>query len=483
MGKDFLATKKRHFFATLIFSLTSMLVFSNTSFIFYSISSSHQVEQSSCQYCIFPDLDFANQTSGQFIIGLRTDSNNPVQATLKLTYDGIEIKPKSSNTGKGSFRVSFDKLSLPSKRITISAQAVGSDGVLLGSATFVVRRNKYYLNLINYTSDCTNCTAIKVEPMMLDLGYIKYKSADSHIVSFTNQTDKSQFFTVTANQPWISFPNGNQFNLAPNEKTTAKISINWNHIEQGQFHQSRLTLYSKTVKIEFPAAMFSLVDMPECITVNTSTLDFPYVPRAKTAEKTINISGKGEFEITSNEGFVDINPKTIKDKGTVKISIRGGRLPAGASHKAKIVILPKSACQLAQIQLTVTTDEKMIMELWAGSKTPTINGVKTAMDVPAQIIGGSTMVPIRFISESFGADVAWNQYTKTITITRIDKQIILTVGKNTASIDGKEATLSKPPVVVGGRTLVPLRFISEAFGAKVEWNSDEKKVTIDWEPL
>lgn len=483
MGKDFQATGRRRFLAILIFSLAYALVFSNAFTLFYSISSSHQVEQPSCQYCIFPDLDFANQTSSQFIIGLRTDSKNPQQVTLKLLLDGQEIKPKTSNTGKGSFRVSFDKLSLPSKKITISAQAVGADGAMLGSATFVVRRNKYYLNLINYSLDCANCMAIKVEPMMLDFGYTKYKSADSYTATFTNQTNVSQFFTVTANQPWISFPNGNQFTLAPGEKTAAKIGINWNYVEQGQFHQSRLTLYSKTVKIEFPAAMYSLVDMPECITVAPSTLDFQYMPRAKTAEKTISISGKGEFEITSNEGFVDISPKTVRDKGTVKISIRGGRLPSGTSHKANVVILPKSVCQLAQIQLTVTTDEKMTMELWAGSKTPTINGIKTTMDVPAQIIGGSTMVPIRFVSESFGADVTWNQYTKTITITRIDRQIILTVGKQTASIDGKEATLARPPVVVGGRTLVPLRFISEAFGAKVEWNSDEKKVTIDWEPL
>lgn len=473
--------KKGRFFALIAFSF--LLAFSSSSLPFYSISSSHQVEQSSCQYCIFPDLDFANPQSGQFIIGLRTDLKNPPQVTLKLVCEGAAIKSRTSATGKGSFRVSFDKLSLPSKRTSIDAHAVDAEGNIFGKAVFVVRRNKYYINLISFSSDCINCTAIKVEPMILDFGYVKFKSSDTREIALTNQTEASQFFTITSNQPWVSFPGGNQFTLAPGEKASAKFGVNWSYVEQGQFHQSRLTLYSKTVKIEFPAALFSLPDMPSCVTTSPASLDFAFVPRAKASEKTIVVMGKGEFEISSNEGFVDINPKTIKDKGDVKISIRGGRLPSGTSHKAIVLVLPKSACQLAQIPLTVATEEKMLMELWIGGKTPVINGIKTAMDVPAQIVGGSTMVPIRFISESFGADVVWNQYTKTITITRIDKQIVLTVGKQTAYIDGKEATLAKPPVVVGGRTLVPLRFISEAFGAKVEWNGDEKKVTIDWEPL
>lgn len=58
------------------------------------------------------------------------------------------------------------------------------------------------------------------------------------------------------------------------------------------------------------------------------------------------------------------------------------------------------------------------------------------------------------------------------------KQILLTLGNNVAFIDGKPTTLDAPPATIKGRTMVPLRFIGEAFGAKVDWDNTTKSATL-----
>lgn len=85
-------------------------------------------------------------------------------------------------------------------------------------------------------------------------------------------------------------------------------------------------------------------------------------------------------------------------------------------------------------------------------------------------------VPIRFVAEAMGAQVAWEQTTQTVTITRTGLQIKLVIDQPTALVNDKTLPLDAPAKLVQDRTMVPLRFISEAFGAKVEWVGVEEPV-------
>lgn len=79
-------------------------------------------------------------------------------------------------------------------------------------------------------------------------------------------------------------------------------------------------------------------------------------------------------------------------------------------------------------------------------------------------------VPIRFISEQMGAKVEWIQETRTVVITREGLTIELRVDDTKATVNGTTLTLDAPPKLIPpGRVMVPLRFISEAFGAAVDW--------------
>ena len=108
-----------------------------------------------------------------------------------------------------------------------------------------------------------------------------------------------------------------------------------------------------------------------------------------------------------------------------------------------------------------------------------INGRKITFDVPPAKINGRTMVPLRGIFEGLGAEVKWEAATMTITAKRGDTEVKLTLGDRNAYINGNLNTLDVPPAKVSGRTMVPLRFVGEAFKAEVKWVGATKSIYIN----
>jgi len=107
-----------------------------------------------------------------------------------------------------------------------------------------------------------------------------------------------------------------------------------------------------------------------------------------------------------------------------------------------------------------------------------LNGNKLAFNVPPIVESGRTLVPLRTIFESLGATVTWDEDSQTVTAIKGTNTIKLQIGSYTATINGKPMELSVPGEVVNGRTLVPLRFVSEAMGCKVDWVEATQTVVI-----
>jgi len=128
--------------------------------------------------------------------------------------------------------------------------------------------------------------------------------------------------------------------------------------------------------------------------------------------------------------------------------------------------------------------KRLNIKLTIDNIVPTINGTaQNPLEAAPFIAGGRTMVPIRFIAEAFNAKVDWDEATKGITITLGNTVIAMQVGNTTAMINGKAITLDAPPVIRAGRTFVPIRFISEAFNAQVLWDESTRTVTIIYDYL
>ncbi len=108
-----------------------------------------------------------------------------------------------------------------------------------------------------------------------------------------------------------------------------------------------------------------------------------------------------------------------------------------------------------------------------------LNGAPlTFTGTQAQQIKGSTLVPMRGIFEALGATVKFDKVTQTVYGQKGATAIILPLGALTATVNGQPQSLPLPAQLINGTTLVPLRFISESLGASVDWNPASSTVTI-----
>ncbi|WP_110934063.1 copper amine oxidase N-terminal domain-containing protein [Paenibacillus bouchesdurhonensis] len=88
-------------------------------------------------------------------------------------------------------------------------------------------------------------------------------------------------------------------------------------------------------------------------------------------------------------------------------------------------------------------------------------------------------VPVRFVSEALGAKVGWNAATKTVTVDLDSNRVVLVLGSKKYTVNGVEKQMDTAAARVGGRTFVPLRFISEGLDASVKWDSAVRTVYIN----
>lgn len=100
-------------------------------------------------------------------------------------------------------------------------------------------------------------------------------------------------------------------------------------------------------------------------------------------------------------------------------------------------------------------------------------------NVKPRIENNRTLVPIRAVTESLGAKVEWDEETQTITISKGENIVVLQIGSTTVTVNGTEQECEVAPEIENGRTLVPLRIISESLDENVEWDENSKTVIIE----
>lgn len=162
------------------------------------------------------------------------------------------------------------------------------------------------------------------------------------------------------------------------------------------------------------------------------------------------------------------------------------------------------------------SDNASNITLQIGNTTATVYGKQAVLDAAPVIINGRTMVPIRFVAESLNCTVDWDAQNKVVTILQyknfgvsvsegvsdgtinnFGKKIILQIGKNAVAVDGisyytittyqkgfdllkstNAVQIDAAPVIINGRTMVPIRVIAENLSCTVDWDAQNKTVTI-----
>lgn len=111
--------------------------------------------------------------------------------------------------------------------------------------------------------------------------------------------------------------------------------------------------------------------------------------------------------------------------------------------------------------------------------TVKLNGEKLDFDTAPQVINDRTMVPMRNIFTSLGAEVEWVEEDKLIYAVKDSATVVMCIGSELMYVTDRKVMLDVPPMLTEGRTLVPLRAISECFGMQVDWDGDTRTVSIN----
>jgi hypothetical protein len=117
-------------------------------------------------------------------------------------------------------------------------------------------------------------------------------------------------------------------------------------------------------------------------------------------------------------------------------------------------------------------------EFRIGSNIYYAGGVAKVMDVAPYIKDSRTYVPMRYLGEILGAEVVWDDAARTVTLTKADTTVVFTIGSTSYTVNGEAKTADVAPEITNSRTMLPARFVAEAFGAVVGWDAATQTVLI-----
>jgi hypothetical protein len=124
-----------------------------------------------------------------------------------------------------------------------------------------------------------------------------------------------------------------------------------------------------------------------------------------------------------------------------------------------------------------------VVRLTIGSTWLTVDGKQTVLDAAPVIQNGRTLLPIRAIVEAFRGTIVWNAELRVVTMYLNGHQVSLQIGNRQGYVNGVQTAIdaSDPkvvPIIISGRTFLPLRFVAENLGLQVEWDPVTRTVTV-----
>ena len=108
-----------------------------------------------------------------------------------------------------------------------------------------------------------------------------------------------------------------------------------------------------------------------------------------------------------------------------------------------------------------------------------VNGERLEPAMPPIIFSGTTVVPARAVFEKMGAKVLWDPGTKQVYVSSASIKMTLKINSQDVDVDGHNEKIEIPAKVINGSTMIPLRFVSEKLGMKVGWNQASRTINID----
>lgn len=189
--------------------------------------------------------------------------------------------------------------------------------------------------------------------------------------------------------------------------------------------------------------------------------------------KTTRTTGKKEY----GTPFIDNMSSDLFIGGPVASS---AELFNGQIDEVKLFSKALTGSEIKSEYETVKGTGSHVLQLWIDEYRIVKDGEESDIDSAPMILNGRTMVPVRPVIEAMGGKVAYDSATRRIDLTLKGTKLTLWIDKKKATVNDKSVTLEVAPTIIGGRTMLPLRFAAESLGAAVEWDKTTQMITLKY---
>ena len=375
--------------------------------------------------------------------------------------------PTGVINGKYKFIGSDEIVQKGVDRALFDAQKMAEASVVIESVNLTKTSVKAYVSTDSELSEDSNLFVLLVED------HVQYKGKDYRFVV----RDVKEFDSFKRGEKSVEFPLSPDFNTANLYIATFVQGAKTREIYQAAMQNVNSGVSALTPPVVSPASDI-FTSMP--VTVKLS-------------------GGKGatefEVQIATDPAFQFI----IKDRKTYHTSVDFRDLISATYYMRARNLNGERVSAWSKTQ-SFTVDIEKTIKMTIGSPYMFVNGIMEEIDpgrgTKPVIISkwGRTVVPIRAIVEALGGSIEWEAKTRSITITLNEKQlppappvhtiyIVMQIDNPVASVNGEKRWIdsknhSVKPVIINDRTMVPLRFVAESLGCKVEWDGVKKTITI-----
>lgn len=330
---------------------------------------------------------------------------------------------------------------------------------------------------------------LSVTPKLLDYGNINKGDKKTVQLTIKNLGGGKLFGTLSTDVNWIEFET---INFEGNN-LLINVIINASNLTPNQKYKGFVYVESNGGK-ETVEININVVEPNPQIYVDINTINFGEVKKGDSPTKMFVISNKGggilSGNIIASQSWIILSDKTFSgNEVRIQVTINTSNLKENELYIGKIDISSNGGSYSVEVYVKILPKEekpqKIILLLQIGNKTMYVNNIPQQIDVPPTIIEGRTLLPIRYVVEPLGAKIFWDDVEKRVTIEFKDITIDLWIGKNIAKVNGKDKAIdpNNPkvvPLILNGRTMLPVRFVAENLGCDVGWDANTKTVTITY---
>ncbi|MGB9792418.1 MAG: copper amine oxidase N-terminal domain-containing protein [Thermacetogeniaceae bacterium] len=212
--------------------------------------------------------------------------------------------------------------------------------------------------------------------------------------------------------------------------------------------------------IHIPASQIGLDSTNRVLTIP--------IEQSSTDPSTIVISG------------IELDVDRTVPEGDIKLEIGGTAITENSTTFADN--LNKIEVAIASCATPASSDAVRTAVFTVGEASYQVNDQTVEMDTAPYIKDGRVMIPLRFAANALGVtddNIIWDDSTKTVTLLKGNRVVQLQIGKNALTINGVSIAIDVAPEIKDGRTMLPIRAVSTALGATVEWNEEDRTVTLE----